>query len=1085
MLWHSAAALLLAATTIEGVLAQVLTITEYASVCSATYTSGSKSVTVVKSTYTVQPVYFTDDDANNGTPFVLEIGTPSGSKKRQSVARVWVKPDGNTTDIGSEAAQYVIRNGVLTTTNGGYISTSAGVATEPFAVSWTAQAIDTQFVVQQGVLTWKNTQFSNGVAGLYQTPAGLVNNAEVIARFSGPVDPSWQSVELGARPVNEAMSGGAWGTSSTSISTAMHVGSMSPAPQTSTSNAQPSSTNIVSPNGVCGASSEYGCAGSEFGDCCSQYGYCGSDDGFCGAGCQSNFGTCWMPSMSSAGPQSTSQGAPGGYSSPGSNPISSATMAMPMSSASATSSTASPYPTFVCPDDDGQVVTDLNGRQYTLGCGRDTTIGAYSSTYVQTSFDECFGLCDAEDDCTAFTYSGGQNGDGAGICYFKNENSEFVNSGDRLVGAILVAPSASSSSSQSVPVSTFTSTAGAIGPLNPPPTASPSVSLSTSPVAAASSVASSPMVMTPGTSMSMSPSLSWATSNAAASPSSTAPVSPNGHCGTQGNGGNANGFICTGSQFGMCCSSSGYCGNTTDYCVAGCQSAYGSCTPQTGNSISTMGECGPSNGNQTCTGSIFGTCCSNSGYCGSTSDYCAAGNCNPMFGTCNASTAMTTMTMSSRSLPTSLPTSSVVVVSSSSVMLSSSISSPAVSVSSPAVQLTSTSATSSMAMSSSTRPSPTATASPSAAPPCPAANVTGYTDTAGNQYVILCDTNTNPGSFAGSAAPNFGACIDACHYQTAAACNSVTYLGGTCYFKSSYSGSLSAPGVEAAVLASVLGVTPGTYSASSSAVMASTSSAVSSTTSPSSTVVSYSSSHTWTGTWTGSWSGSWTGSGTWSSSQSTSSALSTSSAASSPPVTTTTTTSSPSQSSFVSSSSTSTSTSSSAYLVLPSPTACSFGDPPNTDEDDSYCEIVTPFNMQMYGQSSPNTYPSTNGYISILQGSSQYQAMQLPASNIPNNTVAPFFDDLYLYGTSGPQEGIFYQYNSAQTAITYEFYLSRAGQQNMEVFHFTVKYDSTQPGIFVYTYYSVGGANDDGLYAAVGTQGRESSLCTLPCKCNG
>lgn len=67
--------------------------------------------------------------------------------------------------------------------------------------------------------------------------------------------------------------------------------------------------------------------------------------------------------------------------------------------------------------------------------------------------------------------------------------------------------------------------------------------------------------------------------------------------------------------------------------------------------LSTNGECGPLfAGNKTCTGTQFGTCCSNSGYCGpcaavtnhlrlstyadlvihrsgSTSDYCAVGNC--------------------------------------------------------------------------------------------------------------------------------------------------------------------------------------------------------------------------------------------------------------------------------------------------------------------------------------------------------------------------------------------------------------------------------------------------------------------------
>lgn len=48
-------------------------------------------------------------------------------------------------------------------------------------------------------------------------------------------------------------------------STVSATASSTPPPSTATSN--------VSPNGVCGASSGYTCAGSQFGDCCSTYGY--------------------------------------------------------------------------------------------------------------------------------------------------------------------------------------------------------------------------------------------------------------------------------------------------------------------------------------------------------------------------------------------------------------------------------------------------------------------------------------------------------------------------------------------------------------------------------------------------------------------------------------------------------------------------------------------------------------------------------------------------------------------------------------------------------------------------------------------
>lgn len=79
-------------------------------------------------------------------------------------------------------------------------------------------------------------------------------------------------------------------------------------------------------------------------------------------------------------------------------------------------------------------------------------------------------------------------------------------------------------------------------------------------------------------------------------------------------------------QFGSCCSIYGYCGSTSDFCGAGnCYS--GACDTDTGGP-STNGECGPNfAGNKTCTGTQFGDCCSMSGYCGSTSEYCSGSNC--------------------------------------------------------------------------------------------------------------------------------------------------------------------------------------------------------------------------------------------------------------------------------------------------------------------------------------------------------------------------------------------------------------------------------------------------------------------------
>jgi len=80
-----------------------------------------------------------------------------------------------------------------------------------------------------------------------------------------------------------------------------------------------------------------------------------------------------------------------------------------------------------------------------------------------------------------------------------------------------------------------------------------------------------------------------------------------------GSCGGSNGFTCTGSTFGTCCSSSGFCGSTVAYCAQGCKSAFGTCL--TGSVPSLTGECGATNGNYTCGGGpLDGQCCSTSGF---------------------------------------------------------------------------------------------------------------------------------------------------------------------------------------------------------------------------------------------------------------------------------------------------------------------------------------------------------------------------------------------------------------------------------------------------------------------------------------
>lgn len=77
-------------------------------------------------------------------------------------------------------------------------------------------------------------------------------------------------------------------------------------------------------------------------------------------------------------------------------------------------------------------------------------------------------------------------------------------------------------------------------------------------------------------------------------------------------------------------------------------------------------------------------------------------------------------------------------------------------------------------------------------------------------------------------------------------------------------------------------------------------------------------------------------------------------------------------------------------------------------------------------------------------------------------------------------QGIFYQVQG--TAVTYEYYVSRAGTQG-SIYHFTVKYDSASAGVFTVQYYSTGSSADphaNGAAASVGMQGGECSCSFVP-----
>ena len=91
--------------------------------------------------------------------------------------------------------------------------------------------------------------------------------------------------------------------------------------------------------------------------------------------------------------------------------------------------------------------------------------------------------------------------------------------------------------------------------------------------------------------------------------------------------GGTTGNTCTGSVFGNCCSQSGYCGSTSDYCGTGCQPRAGQCSPASSSSIASATPSARPSGTVSLDGSCGGTTgkiCTGSvfGDCCSQNGYC-------------------------------------------------------------------------------------------------------------------------------------------------------------------------------------------------------------------------------------------------------------------------------------------------------------------------------------------------------------------------------------------------------------------------------------------------------------------------------
>jgi hypothetical protein len=955
MFVRNAASLFLAVGLLsKDALAELITITQYASTCSAIYTTGTRSVTIVQSTTTVVPIPYDDAAWNGGTPFVLEIqpyaSTDPLARRADLAGRSWVTLNGNTSTNPSSAGQYYIRGGQLMSINGSYVSTNLNVQNQPFSITNNPGSISTTFTFKDGVLNWTSPRFTGGKAKFCKSPVNLVDNCQVLCQFLGPAasQDSCNPIRLVAKSceeVNPLSSSSILSTGTVAISTSVGMQSMSSAP----SEGPPPPYTYQPPSSYVSLSS---------------------------------------PVASTPTPYS---------SAPSSSAIPSASPVAPSSSKSSSSSSRPTSSVIVPP-----------------------VYGSSSSPAI----------------------------------------------GPPIYGSPTPSPARTSSSVSSSASISFAPSGSPIGPLNPPMYGSTSSS--------SSSISSSVSISSGGIRSSAS---------SAASSSSALGVPPIYQSPTP--------------------VSSSMSSSTTR-----------SSTPVSSSSMSFSAS--PS------------------------ISFAPSESRPPLYTPPAVYPSPTTSSSASSSSSVSLLASSS---QAPPVVYPGDLSTSSPASSSPSSSTISSTSTTQTASTSSVFSPPIYTGSPPQ--PCPQGNNSMYIDAAGNAYTIYCNLDSVPSPYSTRLTLDFTSCIQRCDFDPQCGAVSHNG-GNVCYLKPTPQSYVPADTQLAVRVAGAPAVYPGqsssTLSSSTSSLVlppiyeASRSSSVaqSSSSSSSSSMMSSSSSSqipeqyqaptTTTTSTTSSPMSSSTSSqvpdqyGQTTTSSSTSSSSSSAQTPEQYGQTTTTTTSTSSSSSVqvpdqyaqtttssssssiqipdqyaqttASSSSSSSSSSSAAsstipyssYLILPSPTPCNFGDPPDYDEDDSYCELDLPFSIQLYGVSSQRTFASSNGYIGLDRGSSQFQNNQFPYFGIPNNTIGPFFDDLMLYGKKNPRQGIYYQIDGG-TKVTFEWYVGRSGQTDADkarlsqsIYHFTMAYDSAVPNNFVYTYYAVGSsaqqdAGVNGVYASVGIQG--------------
>lgn len=171
--------------------------------------------------------------------------------------------------------------------------------------------------------------------------------------------------------------------------------------------------------------------------------------------------------------------------------------------------------------------TDAAGNLYTIYYSSDSTQGAYSNAQAASSFSDCMTACDnaASSGCTAFTYVGGNNGQGSGTCWLKSALGNASPAGNNVVSG--VRSGKVSSSSSIVASTTSSSSSSSFSSVSTPSVSKTSSSVSsTSTSSVASTTTSSSSSVTPTTMSTSTKSASSTSSSSTTSTTSTTSTAP-------------------------------------------------------------------------------------------------------------------------------------------------------------------------------------------------------------------------------------------------------------------------------------------------------------------------------------------------------------------------------------------------------------------------------------------------------------------------------------------------------------------------------------------------------------------------------